>query len=102
MTRDELIVAVAERRFSAIVQAGEEWAVVVEMTTRWLDAAEPVIRADEREFFAPEVPMARDDLRNELRAKVEALPDYLRIGHDGVDSLVWRSEVLALFDGGER
>lgn len=99
MTRDELIEAVAKRRFPGIVKNdGEEWAVVVEMTERWLDAVEPVVRADERERHTVNNPLLLAD----LRAKVQALPDYLRIGHDGVDSLVWRSEVLALIDGGER
>jgi hypothetical protein len=53
------------------------------------------VRADEREFLAPEVPMARDDLRNELRAKVEALAGggYVR-GH----TTVWLHDVLALLD----
>jgi len=62
------------------------------------------VRADEREFLAPEVPMARDDLRNELRAKVEALPTRgigARVVDDELETfgLVERNEVLALFDG---
>jgi hypothetical protein len=55
------------------------------------------VRADEREFLAPEVPMARDDLRNELRAKVQALLDETERGAwDRRDAL---ELVLRLIDG---
>lgn len=60
------------------------------------------VRADEREVLAPEVPVARDDLRNELRANVEALRDKWQCmvdrAPDGKLSGYDRAHVLALND----
>jgi len=99
MTRDEIedlaAAALLEGKRDAYVSQTVAEAYEVAITV--LDVTEPLIRADEREFLAPEVPFARDDLRNELRARVEALPawDPVSLG----DAYVKRDDVLALIDG---
>jgi hypothetical protein len=102
MDRAELIEAVAKRRFPGIVKNdGEEWAVVVEMTERWLDAVEPVVRADERATIKYEMGVLQWEglrLRQEradLRAKVTTLPGW------GTTEYIFRGDVLALLDGAE-
>lgn len=92
MTREELIEAVIPALGLSYVRHP---GYAQGRARRVIDAVEPLIRADEREFLAPEVPMARDDLRNELRAKVEALPGSPNSALDWV----LRVDVLALLDG---
>lgn len=90
-TRTELADAIAE----VIHQHRLDGFTSRELAFAILDEAEQVIRADEREFLAPEVPMARDDLRNELRAQAAALPSM----QYAFEYWVQRDDVLALFDG---
>jgi hypothetical protein len=62
-----------------------------------MTAAEPLIRADEREQCDNRWAMVRTKTLTDLRAKVEALPFERR--YTGGTEYVDRADVLALLDG---
>jgi hypothetical protein len=105
MTREELIEAVIPALGLSYVRHP---GYAQGRARRVIDAVEPLIRADMdwHQKANAESAVALMTWRDELHAKVEALPhaddcDYGRFTPDGdADCTCLRADVLALFDGG--